>query len=91
MAQPRLAHISLDHEDERIKHFVRSLPVGPDGSVLELDGRALLRVLPAAAEPVDAARLAAAIRRRRDASRALNAEWEAADRALWDQIPDDPA
>ncbi len=38
--------IALDKEDEAIKRFVLSLPVGASGAVLELDGRAVACVVP---------------------------------------------
>jgi hypothetical protein len=41
-------HISLDREDERIQQFLCSLPLDPEGSVLELHGQPVLRVLPPA-------------------------------------------
>ncbi len=47
-------HIALDKEDEAIKRFVLSLPVGASGAVLELEGRALACVVPIVAEPVPA-------------------------------------
>lgn len=76
-------HINLDREDDRIKNFIRALPVGADGALLELDGAVLLRVLPVADKPIDAGKLKAAILRRRDESRLLNAEWEAVDQETW--------
>jgi hypothetical protein len=70
-------HISLDDQPQGVQQFVLTLPVDTDGSVLELKGSPVLRVLPVAEEePVDEARLKAAILARRDASRALNAEWD---------------
>jgi hypothetical protein len=77
-------HISLDQEAESVKSFVRSLPVDPEGSILEIEGEAVLRVLPAGEPAVDQERLRAAILHRRDASRETNAEWEDADRGVWD-------
>jgi hypothetical protein len=44
-------HIALDKEDEVIKRFVLSLPVGANGAVLELDGRAVACVVPVIEEP----------------------------------------
>lgn len=76
-------HINLDHEDDQIKRFVRSLPVDPDGSLLELEGEAVFRVLPVEEPQVDADQLKQAILHRRDASRAENAEWEDADDRMW--------
>jgi hypothetical protein len=82
-------HINLDREDERIKRFVRSLPIDPDGSVLEINGEPVVRVLPVVDEPVDDKMLREAIRNRRTASRMLNKEWEAVDRETWERVPDD--
>lgn len=78
-----MKHINLDREDDRIKTFVRSLPVDPDGSLLELEGSPVLRVMPVEDAEVDTERLKEAILRRRDASRAENEDWEAADRDVW--------
>ncbi len=46
-------HIALDKEDEAIKRFVLSLPVAADGSVLELDGRAVACVVPVVEKPLE--------------------------------------
>jgi hypothetical protein len=43
-------HIALDKEDEAIKRFVLSPPVGANGAVLELDGRAVACVVPVVEE-----------------------------------------
>ena len=83
-------HINLDKENAQIKRFVLSLPIDPDGSILELKGEAVLRVLPVIEEEqaVDKAKLKAAILRRRDESRRMNDEWAAADRDVWERSPD---
>jgi hypothetical protein len=47
-------HIALDKEDEAIKRFVLSLPVGANGAVLELDGRAVACVVPVVDEHLEA-------------------------------------
>src|ERR1700722_19873286 len=39
-------HITLDSQDEVVKKFVLSLPVDPQGSILELNGRPVMCVLP---------------------------------------------
>lgn len=39
-------HIALDTQEDSVKQFVLSLPVDPNGSVLELKGRAIACVLP---------------------------------------------
>src|SRR5262245_17637830 len=41
-----MSHINLDSQDEAIKRFVLSLPHDPKGMVLELNGRAVVRVTP---------------------------------------------
>ncbi len=46
-------HIALDKEEEAVKRFVLSLPVDANGSVLELEGRAVACVLPVVEGPVD--------------------------------------
>ncbi len=46
-------HIALDKEDEAIKRFVLSLPVGANGAVLELGGRAIACVVPVVAEHLE--------------------------------------
>lgn len=86
---PDMRHINLDRETPQVKRFVLSLSVDPEGSVLELKGEAVLRVLPVVEEEraVDKAKLKAAILRRRDESRVLNADWEAADQDVLDQFP----
>lgn len=78
-----MKHISLDRENDGVKRFVRSLPVDADGSILELEGKPVLRVLPVAEAPVDKRKLKAAILRRRGSSRKLNREWQHVDRDVW--------
>ena len=78
-------HISLDRESKAVKKFVRALPVDPDGSVLELEGQPLLRVLPVSKETVDKVKLKAAILKRRDRSRRLNQDWETIDQETWER------
>ncbi len=46
-------HIALDKEDEAIKRFVLSLPVGANGAVLELGGRVVACVVPVVEEPLE--------------------------------------
>ena len=41
-----MKHLSLDRESKAIKKFVRSLPIDPEGTLLELEGEPVLRVLP---------------------------------------------
>ena len=82
-----MRHIKLDRENAYVKQFVLSLPVDPDGSILELKGEALLRVLPVIAheQAVDMTKLKAAILKRRNESRRVHAKWEAADREVRDR------
>jgi hypothetical protein len=47
-------HINLDSQQDAVKQFFRSLPVDPDGSVLELNGRAVARVMPVGPPEADA-------------------------------------
>jgi hypothetical protein len=50
-----MKHLSLDTQADAVKQFVLSLSADPDGSVLELDGRAVLQVLPVTVRPNGAA------------------------------------
>lgn len=82
-----MKRVSLDRESEPVKQFIRSLARASDGSILELDGEPVVKVLPIRKKPIDRAKLKAAILRRREESRRLNQEWEAVDREVWDKIP----
>lgn len=84
-----MKHVALDRADERVKEFVASLRSDPDEKILELNGVAVLRVEPVAAEAetVDEQKLKAAILARRDQSRALNEDWIEVDRELWEKNP----
>ena len=46
-------HIRLDAEDDHVKQFFRSLPVDPQGSVLELEGRTVACILPSAPDQIE--------------------------------------
>ena len=83
----KIRHIKLDRENAQIKRFVLSLRVDPGGSILELKGEPVLRVMPVIEHPqaVDKAKLKAAILHRRDESRRLNEEWGDADREAWER------
>lgn len=79
-------HIDLDTQDKHVKQFVLSLDLQPEGSLLEVDGRAIARVLPVeAVQAADREKLKAAILARRDESHTLNKEWEHADREVFDR------
>jgi len=41
-----MKHVSLNGQEESVKRFILALAVEPEGSVLELDGRAVARMLP---------------------------------------------
>lgn len=45
-----MKHINVDNQSEEVKHFLLSLNVDSDGSILELNGKELLHV--ASLEPV---------------------------------------
>ncbi len=49
-----MIHIALDNEDEAVKRFVLSLPAAANGSVLELEGRAVACLVPIVEERVEA-------------------------------------
>jgi hypothetical protein len=38
-------HIDLDRADERVKDFVRTLPIEPDGVELKLNGKVICKVV----------------------------------------------
>jgi hypothetical protein len=79
-----MKHIALETEDEHVKQFVLSLELDSEGSVLELNGKAVARVLPVDGRELsyDPEKLTAAIVARRDEARRLNADWDEADREL---------
>jgi hypothetical protein len=74
-------HIRIDEQPPEVVEFILSLDVGQE-TILELAGRNVLRVSPVPA--VDRERLKQAILARRDESRVLNADWQDADRDVWD-------
>ena len=80
-----MKHIKLDRKDDKIKKFIRSLCKNSAGSILELEGEAVVKVLPMRDESIDRKKLRTAIRRRREESRHLNREWEEVDREMWDK------
>src|SRR5665213_857347 len=51
--EPAVNHIRLDAEDDRVKQFFRSLPLDSQGSVLELEGRAVACILPAVPDQIE--------------------------------------
>jgi hypothetical protein len=46
-----MKHVSLNGQDESVRQFVLTLAGEPDGSVLELDGRPVARVMPVRGGP----------------------------------------
>ena len=83
-----MKRVTLDKEAESIKKLFSLLTADPDGSVVELDGLPVARVLPIPRETpsVDDALLRAAILHRRDESREQNTDWEEADRQIWNGV-----
>ncbi|MFV1965581.1 MAG: hypothetical protein ACC628_09180 [Pirellulaceae bacterium] len=53
-----MKHISVDNQSEDVKHFLLSLDLDSTGSILELDGKQLLRVSPVKSDPLDSDDLA---------------------------------
>jgi hypothetical protein len=82
-----MEHINLDKANEQIKTFIRFLAVNPNGSVLELEGKLVVQVLPVAEQAVDEKKLRQAIKKRRNQSRVLSQDWDHADREMWRRIP----
>lgn len=84
-------HIDLDTQDVSVRQFILSLDLDTDGSVIELHGEPVARVLPVAGNgaSVDREKLKAAILARRDESRTLNEEWEHADREIFEKPSDE--
>lgn len=82
-------HISLNTQDKHVQEFLLSLELDIEGTVLELNGEPIARVLPIVGhgQAVDREQLKAAILDRREESRALNEAWQDADRELWEQVP----
>jgi hypothetical protein len=48
-----MTHINLDGFEESVRQFVLAAAVDPAGSVLELDGRPVAWVVPAASSPAN--------------------------------------
>jgi hypothetical protein len=48
LSVPTMTHVSLDNQNESVKQFVLSLSVDRRGSVVELDGKEVLRAFPPA-------------------------------------------
>lgn len=82
-------HISLNTQDKLVREFLLSLNLDSNGTVLELNGEPMARVLPivSQSQAVDREQLKAAILARREESRALNESWQDADRELQEQVP----
>jgi hypothetical protein len=83
-----MKHIALETEDEQVKRFVLSLELDPEGSVLELHGKPVARVLPVNSKQAsyDPEKLKAAILARRNESRRTNEDWADADRDVWQML-----
>ena len=48
-----MTHVNLDAIDETVRQFIVTMAVNPAGSVLELNGRPIAWVVPAAAAPAN--------------------------------------
>jgi hypothetical protein len=53
LRESTMKHINVDNQSEEVKHFLRSLDVDPEGSVLELNGKELLHVAPMESIPLE--------------------------------------
>jgi hypothetical protein len=40
-----MKHMTIDEQDERVRQFIRSLPIDPEGVELELDGQVICKVI----------------------------------------------
>lgn len=47
-----MTHVSIDRQPEAVKQFFESLALTPEGSVVEMNGKPMARMLPAEASPV---------------------------------------
>lgn len=81
-----MKRIRLDHKDKKIREFVRTLSTDSAGSILELGGKPVLKVVPLLTPKVNRAKLKAAIVKRRDESRALNRDWQHVDQEMWSRL-----
>jgi hypothetical protein len=80
-----MTRIRLENEEKTVRDFFSHLPDDPEGSILELRGKPVARVLPVTSNRVDSERLKAAILNRRKASRTQNEDWSASDSQTWDR------
>ncbi len=48
-----MTHINIDHQPEAVKQFFQSLALPPEGSVVEMNGRPLARLLRASARDAE--------------------------------------
>ena len=46
-----MTHVSIDRQPEAVKQFFAALALTPEGSVVEMNGRAVARLMPADAVP----------------------------------------
>jgi len=52
-----MTHVNIDRQPEAVKEFFKSLALSPEGSVVEMNGRPLARMLPADANVKNSERL----------------------------------
>lgn len=48
-----MTHLSIDRQPQAVKHFFETLALTPEGSVVEMNGKALARMLPAGARDAE--------------------------------------
>jgi hypothetical protein len=53
LPETAMTHVNIDRQPEAVKQFFESLTLTPEGSVVEMNGRPMARMLPAEAEPAN--------------------------------------
>jgi hypothetical protein len=48
-----MTHVNIDRQPEAVKEFFTTLEIAPDGSVVEMNGKPLARMLPAESVPTE--------------------------------------
>jgi hypothetical protein len=85
-AKPELKRVNIDNQSQDVQALIHSLPISREGCVLVIHGKPLFKVIPNPEVELDRVELREAIIARRDESRRLNQEWEAADMELWQKV-----
>lgn len=81
-----MKRVEINTQPAEVQEFLRCLPLDHEGCILQLEGKALLKVLPITEAAVNKSKLKAAILKRRAESRKTNEDWEQVDRQMWDSI-----